>query len=80
MFRHPSGRTKVGILIFFFLEVCTLSTYSDVMSYIIREPEIRHVVARERRFQAIYYGVRIGTSTLSEFNKSSQVPTTRKMF
>ena len=30
--------------------------------------------------KAVYYGVRIGTSTLSEFNKSSQVPTTRKKF
>ena len=30
--------------------------------------------------KAVYYWVRIGTSTLSEFNKSSQVPTTRKKF
>ena len=28
--------------------------------------------------KAVYYGVRIGTSTLSEFNKSSRVPITRK--
>ena len=31
-------------------------------------------------FKAVYYGVRIGTSTLSEFNKSSRVPITRKKF
>ena len=30
--------------------------------------------------EAVYYGVRIGTSTLSEFNKSSRVPITRKKF
>ena len=30
--------------------------------------------------EAVSYGVRIGTSTFSEFNKSSQVPITRKKF
>ena len=47
------GRNRVQI----FLEIYTLSTYSDVMSYVIREPEIQHVymAARESRFQEIEY-------------------------
>ena len=43
MFRHASGKMKVGIVIRFVLEIYTLSTYSDVMSYVKREPEVRHV-------------------------------------
>ena len=39
-----------------FLEIYTMSTYADVVSYIIREPEIQHVYGRQRnRFQEIEY-------------------------
>ena len=51
MFRHASGKTKVEFVIKKFLEIYTLSTYSDVMNYVVREPEIRHVVDRESRIQ-----------------------------
>ena len=47
VFRHASGKTKVGIVIKKILQIYTLNTYSDVKSYVIRELEIRHVVARE---------------------------------
>ena len=40
----------------FFLEIYTLGTYSDVMTYVVREPEIRYIyVVRAERFQEIEY-------------------------
>ena len=48
----------------------------DAAAEIRRNPVSKHQIQPE----AVYYGVRIETSTLSEFNKSSQVPTTRKKF
>ena len=30
-------------------EIYTLSTYSDVMNYVVREPEIRHAYGRQRK-------------------------------
>ena len=32
-----------------FLKLYTWSTCSDVMSYVVREPEIRHVYGRQRK-------------------------------
>ena len=40
----------------FVLETYTLSAYSGVMSYVVREPEIRQVyVVRAERFQETEY-------------------------
>ena len=68
MFRHASGKTKVEIVILKNLEIYTLSTYSDVMSYVVREPEIRHVVVRESRIQEsnILHGTEIGGKECSD--------------
>ena len=68
MFRHASGKTKVEVVIKKFLEIYTLSTYSDVMNYVVREPEIRHVVDRESRIQEsnILHGTEIGGKECSD--------------
>ena len=50
------------------LEIYTLSTYCDVMNYVVREPEIRHVVVRESRIQEsnILHGTEIGGKECSD--------------
>ena len=42
---------KVGIVVRFFLETYALSTCYDVMSYVVRESEIRHtyIMSSEQR-------------------------------
>ena len=42
---------KAGIVVRFFLEIYALSTYYDVMSYVVRESEIRHtyIMSLEQR-------------------------------
>ena len=37
------------ITFIFFLEIYTLSMYADVVSYVIRKPEIRHVYGRQSK-------------------------------
>ena len=46
MFRNASGKMKEAIVIRFVLEIYTLSTCSDVMSDVEREPEVRHAYGR----------------------------------
>ena len=44
-----SLRLEVGIVLRFFLEIYTLRTYAEGVSYAIREPKIRHVYGRQKK-------------------------------